>query len=290
MSNEKSKTVYADIYTVEPGYDECSRYLRPGVGGGIGAVAPKATKYYSYTGVRPSFQNFSIDDPGKATFGPLLGDFLSMMNYVDEDVRFYCTTSRENVTNYVRSYLECFFTSSQARGLESAMSNYLRKHNVLESGYTQNVVLGTPFYNDIFYETSWMAAQSLFSGRNINSLQRSFMNIRGFDSSFPAGKAFVNYFDGAQCLNFYFDAPNECCRMDDTLFIVSKDFHCSRHDFEQSVQPFILFLSNWSLVLACYLCMHSFGQCAFGIYWETGGLALLQERQKRAWWSSKYRR
>ncbi|WP_308622538.1 hypothetical protein [uncultured Enorma sp.] len=274
---------HGDIYTVEPGYDECAKYLSILSRGGIGALSPLGTKYYDYDGFMPSLDNISSSSPDEVVFGPSLRDFLLMMDYVDEDVRFYCTTSRGKVYDYVRSYLNHFLTSEQAAEVWQKIHSYMNRHSHLESGYRANIVIGTPYFNNLFYETSWLVAQFLFSPALIESLQSSFINIRGFDPSFPSYKDFVNKFDGGETLQFFFDAPDNKCWMDDTLFIVSKDFHCSEKDFIKSLRPYVQFLSNWTLLLACILCMHAFGQCAFGIYWETGGTALVQKMQKEAW-------
>lgn len=288
-SNEQkpSRVWYGDVYTVEPGYDECAKYLSKPPRGGIGALSPTGTKYYDYRGFMPSFDNHDLSSPDKAAFGPYLRDFISMMDYADEDVRFYCTTSWDKVRDYVRDYLNHFLTNDQSFEVRQMVNEYVRRHSHLESGYRQNIVIGTPYFNDLFYSTAWCVAQSLFSPAAISSLQSSFKNIQGYNPLFPAHKAFVNYFDGGPVLRFYFDAWDDRCWMDNTLFIVSKDFHCSERDFEKSFQPYILFLSNWTLLLACYLCMHAFDQCAFGLYWETGGMAALQELQKQHWWGSR---
>lgn len=282
--SEPSRVLLGDIYTVEPGYDECAKYLSRPLRGGIGALSPTATKYYDYHGFMTSLDNRNLSSPDKAVSGPFLRDFISMMNYVDEDVRFYCVTSRGKVRNYVRNYLDYFLTSDQAAKVWQMIISYVQQHNHLESGYRENIVIGTPYFNDLFYETGWLVARCLFSSSAIESLQQSFQGIRGYDPFFPEHKVFVNYFDGGPMLRFFFDSQDDRCWMDNTLFFVSKDFHCSERDFNRSFQPYILFLSNWTLLLACYLCMHAFGQCAFGLYWETGGLSALQETQTQAWW------
>lgn len=276
------------MYTVEPGYDECAKYLSKPLRGGIGALSPTGTKYYDYHGSMSSLGNRNLTSPDKAVFGPFLRDFISMMDYVDEDVRFYCVTSRGRVRDYLRSYLDHFLTSDQAAKVWQMINSYMQQHNHLESGYRENIVIGTPYFNDLFYATSWLVARCLFSPLAIESLQKSFQIIRGYNPFSPGHQTFVNYFDGGLTLGFFFDAQDDRCWMDDTLFIVSKDFHCSEKDFNKSFQPYILFLSNWTLLLACYLCMHAFGQCAFGLYWETGGMSILQETQKQAWWESRH--
>lgn len=59
-------------------------------------------------------------------------------------------------------------------------------------------------------------------------------------------------------------------------------FYCSLHDYENFIRPYILFLSNWSLLLGVYLSMRVFGQCAFVVCWETTNgvdLNLLRSRE-----------
>lgn len=281
------ETMIADVYTVEPGYQECDRYLRRGIGGGIGALEPILTKYYSFTRLYTSEVNENVSSPSQAQFGPNLGDFLCLMDYVDEDVRFYCTTSKSKVRDYVRAYLEYYLTPGQADEIKWIINSYLKQHNHFESGYKENIVIGTPFFNDLFYATAWKVAECFFAQGEIDSLSQSFLRIPGNRPGRPRYRQFVSYLDSCREAYFQFDVFGDQCYLDKNVTVVSKVFHCSRDQYERSFRPYILFLSNWTLVLATYLCMRSFGQCAFGIYWETGGLALSQEMQRRNWLSSR---
>lgn len=275
-----SRVLLGEVYTVEPGYDECSRYLSRPLRGGIGALSPMATKYYDYQGFMSSFGDLG------GYGSPSLRDFVDMMDYVDEDVRFYCTADKQKVRECIKAYLDGFLTSAQAQEIRQIINAYLSQHSFVESGYKENIVVGTPFFNNLFYATSWRVAQDLFSPSAISSLQFSFQRLRGYDPTYSPSKAFVNLLDGGPVMQFFFDVGDGQCRMDDTVFLVSKDFHCSDREYRRSFEPYVLFLSTWSLMLACWMCMHEFGQCAFGLYWETGGMALLQKQQTSAWWKT----
>ena len=287
--NEPSKVLLGSAYKMEPGYDECARYLLRPLCGGIGVLSGMAEFYDYHAEGSPSLQNAFCESPSSAAYGPFLGDFLAMMDYVDEDVRFFCMTDRSRMREYINSYLEDLLRGVYVDEIWQMIGAHLARHTCSESGYRQNIVVGTPYFNDLFYSTSWKAAQALFSPDAISSLQSLFKFIRGYNPVVPAHKAFVFYFDGGQNLRFFFDARDGQCRMDDTLFMVSKDFHCSENEYKQSFEKYVLFLSNWSLILACWMSMHEFGQCAFGLYWETGVMALCQRMRREEWWRTHRR-
>lgn len=277
------KVLHGAVYTIEPGCTECAKYLSVLRGGGIGArtVTAKCYDYTSFSWTSPEYDLLPTSD---AMWRPHLRNLVSMMNYVDENVRFYCITDRHKVRNYIRDYLDAFLTKAWANEIKQMINDYLTRRNHTESGYNANIVLGTPFYNDLFYSTSWKVAQALFDSSAIDSLLTSFRFIRGHNPKLPDFKTFVNRFDGGETIKFFFDVDDGQCRLDDTWFLISKDFHCSKNEYQKSLAPYILFLSNWTLLLACWLCMHEFGQCAFGLYWESGVLELPQMQQSYEWW------
>lgn len=221
-----------------------------------------------------------------------------MMDHVDENVRFYCMTDQSRLRRYIDRYLKEYLNYAQAEEVWQIIDSYLARHTCAESGYRANVVIGTPFVNDLYYQTSWKAAQALFSSDAISSLQSSFRFLDGYNPMVPPQKTFVICFDGGLSLRFYFDVPDGQCRVDNTisqqftnnfsntLLIQSKDFHCSAKEYDKSLRRYILFLSNWMLILSCWMSMHEFGQFAFGLYWETGTVGLLQKQQHNKWWQT----
>lgn len=283
-----SKVLSGDVYTFGPGRLECMKHPSETWGGGIG-LRTSSAKCYDYTSFSKARLSCDCLSASDAICMPHLRNFVSMMGYVDEGVRFYYTTDRPRVRRYVRDYLDAFLTAAHANEIEDMIDDYLSWHGHAGSGYDMDIVVGTLFFNDLFYSTSWKAAQALFTEDAINSLLSSFPLIRGDNPLLPYFKTFVNRFDGGETLRFVFDVDDGRCRLDDTLFVFSKDFHCSENEYQRSLAPYTLFLSNWTVILACWMCMHEFGQCAFGLYWETGNLAILQEGQREAWQRTHHR-
>lgn len=250
---EHGAVLVGDMFTVEPGQEECSKFLNSSIVGGIGAQTLDV-KYYDY-------EDFEAT-PGSVR------EFVNIMTFVDDDVRYYCTTSASEIAQYLRYYLELFLSDAEAYRVNRIIDRYAAEHNHFDSGFRNNIVVGTPFFNDIFYASSWEVASSLFSFEEIHSLQKSMRRIRS--SNLPIQKYFVNVFDGACRFVFEFNELNDECALMSMDFWEGTTFSCPRRSFEASLKPYIYFLSNWTLVLASYLCAIIFGQCAFGLYWETG--------------------
>jgi len=250
---EHGAVLVGDVFTVEPGQEECSKFLKSNIIGGIGAQTLDV-KYYDY-------EDFEAT-PGSVR------EFVDAMTFVDDDVRYYCTTAASEIAEYLRYYLELFLSDSEAFRVHHIIDRYTWKHNHFDSGFRNNIVVGTPFFNDIFYTSSWAVASSLFSLEEIHSLQESMRRIRS--SNLSIQKYFVNVFDGARKFEFEFNETSNECALVSIDFWEGTTFSCPKHSFEASLKPYIYFLSNWTLVLASYLCAITFGQCAFGLYWETG--------------------
>ena len=97
----------------------------------------------------------------------------------------------------------------------------------------------------------------------------------------PTWKVFVNEFD-SDCFEFEMSRSNNSVQLAQQQKLIGMHWYikCSERDYQKSFKPYILFFSNWTLLLLCLLAGEKFGQCAFGIYWETGRLA---QRQGGYW-------
>ena len=73
--NEPSKVLLGSAYKMEPGYDECVRYLPRPLCGGIGVLSGMAEFYDYHLGGSPSPRNVLCESPSDAVYGPFLGDF-----------------------------------------------------------------------------------------------------------------------------------------------------------------------------------------------------------------------
>jgi len=259
MANKK--LLDSDRYTVEPGVDECRSKLNPGVnGGGIGSMDSTGTKYYDYY--------HGLDAPGS------LQHFLNTLTTVEDDVTYYCATSYGAIKSYVTNYLSLFVSSGKAKEIIDRCEYYSRTHSHDEEAFflRRTIAVGTRFFNDIFYESAWAVAQELFPASlrsNLtNQLTTKYMGV----SQLPGWKIFVNTFDN-DCFEFEFTRSDNNVRIPTQLRKFPGTpwhYECSEHDYANSFRPFIYFLSNWTLLLLCLLAGEKFGQCAFGIYWETG--------------------
>lgn len=244
-------------YTVEPGVDECRAILNPGTnGGGIGSLNAIGTKYYDF------YRGENV--PGS------LRHFLNTLAPVEDDVTYYCSTSYYAIKNYVTDYLARFVPASDARKIVTWIEQYSQsnKHDAEAAFLKRTIAVGTKFFNTIFYETSWEIAKKLFPEPLLVNCCKFLMSYR--ESQLPAYKLFVNEFD-SDCFAFDMFMDDNCASLDyRPTKTIGTPWHilCSERDYEKSFEPYILFLSNWTLLLLCLLAGEKFGQCAFGIYWE----------------------
>ena len=272
MSYAKSERRDSWRYTVEPGVDECRSKLNPGTnGGGIGSLDSMGTKYYDF------YQG--ADRPGS------LIHFLSTLTTVEDDVTYYCATSYNAIKSYVTSFLSTYIPASKARLIVERCEQHSRTHSHDEEAFflRRTIAVGTRFFNEIFYETAWEVAQELFPSPLLMKCTGQLENKYWGYSQLPGWKLFVNEFDSDSYEFELSKANNEVCIPNERRKFIGTPWHieCSERDFEKSFKPYIYFLSNWTLMLLFLLAGEKFGQCAFGVYWETGTLAWLQSSRRR---------
>ena len=252
--------IWGDRYTVEPGVTECRSLLRFPRGGGFGAKDPIGTKYYNYRG-----NNESVS----------LDALLDLMQHVDDDVRYYCTTNAASIEHFLWEYLNYYAGKGCADSVILRINGHLASRNHADSGFSSNIVVGTAYFNDIFYETARAVADQMLSSAVVDACYSQYLrecaaNPRYY--SYPFDKWLVNLFDSNEsvrqkpCLGNEIGIPS--VRFGDL------EISCPERVWESSIGPYVYFLSNWTLLLGVYLCVRVFGQCAFGIYWETGYRAL----------------
>lgn len=249
-------------YTVEPGFPECGHILASHKGGGLGSARP-LTRYF----------NFFDND-----LSPL-GDFLRIMQRAGSQGRHeaYCTSSLDEVDAYIGKYLGTFLNATPygehvIREIHEHLREFPMRQDYFRSeSYRENMVMHSRFFQDFFYDSAHMVAAELVPDKLLDSCCSAF----GLPVAPMAEDAeeFVERLSSNPKYRIYTDVPSGSFRavfgansMDD--FVLGPAFHCSLHDYENYIRPYILFLSNWSLVLGVYLALRVFGQCAFVLCWE----------------------
>lgn len=261
MISQTPKMLKSWRYTVEPGIDECREFLKYGTGGGgIGSLDGPVTKYYDYYGNDDSFGS--------------LRHFLNTLDTVKDDVIYYYSCSYGFIKDYVIRYLSLFVSESRAIEIANYCEQHSRTHQHDEEArfLRRTVAVGTRFFNEVFYESSWMVLEELFPLH----LRQDCMNWikRNRVYPIPTWKKLIVELDSD---SFEFDTPLHCMNVtmaqDQKTIGQPWRITCSSQAYEESFKPFILFVSNWTLLLLCLLAGEKFGQVAFGIYWETGPFA-----------------
>ena len=268
MQYAKTERLDSWRYTVEPGVDECRSKLNPGNnGGGIGSLDSMGTKYYDFYQMK--------DEPGS------LRHFLNTLVPVEDDVTYYCARSYGAIKSYVTNYLSLFVSSSDAKEIVDRIEWHSKthRHDAEAAFLYRTIAVGTQFFNEILYDTSWTMAQKLFPAPLLSNCT-DFL-ARNRTSQLPTWKVFVNEFD-SDCFEFEMSRSNNSVQLAQQQKLIGMPWYikCSERDYQKSFKPYILFFSNWTLLLLCLLAGEKFGQCAFGIYWETGRLA---QRQGGYW-------
>ena len=246
-------------YTVEPGFHACNRYLSGRQVGGIGALN-QVDKLHDYEGYE--------EYPG-------LSEFLDLLTYVDGEYPSYYVTSAEDVNYYFVSYIMRFLEITGSISCVSlfvdAFRNNVAAYDPRQFGY--HIVMGEPFFNFVFYQLSYMMALELLDRGRMEAC------LEDLGPSNLTGKQrLVNEFDHFKRCAFVFDAPDGSFRSEHRESAVEERlygpvYHCSEHDFNRYWKPYVLFLSNFSIILAVALAVNLFGECTFTLGWEYGRFA-----------------
>ena len=203
---------------------------------------------------------------------PGLSNFLDTLSFVDGTYPSYYTTSPREMDVYFRGYISRFFPYKDSTSFEYIMAETLEQHLSTFDPYSDgsNIVMGRDFYNSIFYRLSFMMALELIPHELITKCM-----IDLGPSSLPKEKRFVNEFDHFEKCTFIFDYPDGCFHAEDCYAnaiderLYGPIYHCSKRDYENYWKPYVLFLSNFSLILGVMMATDLFGECAFTIGWES---------------------
>lgn len=251
----QSEVLVSIPYTIETGFPECQPYVPRHSVGGIGS-ANRFEKYHDYE-----------DDDY-----PRLSDFLDTLTFVDGKYPSYCSSSVDDMNYYFVSYMREFASDPLDYTLRFVISQMMAQHydafGATPQEYQHNIVIGTPYYNFIFYKIAWLVALDRIPLELIDEC------VGKLDlGSLSQEKRFVNEFDHIFRARFVFDVADGCFDVShlpnyQDERIEGPVFHCSEGDYRKYWKPYIMFLSNFSLILAANLATNIFGQCAFTLGWE----------------------
>ena len=255
-------------YTIEPGYLACNRFLPRRSMGGIGVIN-QLDKFHDYE---------DADYPG-------LSDFLDALTYVDGEYPSYFTLSKDEMNHYFVRYMRNFASDEMDYTflalITSAMVDHYNAYDEIGGDqYFPNIVIGSDYYNFIFYKIATLVAFDIFP---YDLLQTCFRDFG--PSKLTKEKRFINEFDHFKRCTFVFDCP------EGNFHAVSRAndigerkygpiYHCSENDYKKFFKPYIHFLSNFSLILGANLATNIFGQCAFTLGWEKGQSSIDLPRDK----------
>ena len=253
-------------YTVEPADVECKPYFKwdPGrrrrnEGGGIGQYLSQrslfdyeAKGYPSLTEFLDHFvfvgpidkqedRNWAARQPGTKHY--------AYPSYFADDI--------EDIRSYVSQYVDSFAKGAGKEVLE-AIDNY---QGSFDSGYFgSNVVMFENYFERIFTSCSQIVAKRLFSESLMNSIHTSTDGgiVQCFERLYEQKIFFIERQDVFHIDEYspYGLRPKGC--------IV-----CCKKDYFSSIKPYIVFLSNFRLVLASYIALKRYGQCHFSLCWQT---------------------
>lgn len=257
-------------YTVEPADEECWSCLnkdeyttwKRDISGGIGM-------YY---------QHIKMYDYGWSDY-PALSDFLDQLVYVEPTKELspeqrrnhfggnktgaypsYYSNDIAAIRSFLVKYIEAFASGASGDVL-AAIENY---HGSFDTRYFgRNIVLHERYFEGIFHRSSLIVANYLFEEPLLNSMISDI------------GKGdFIDAFERLWRIELFFIDCPRLFHFDNYLsyggiFKEEKCFVCSRMDYYSSIKPFVLFLSNFRLVLSTYMAISLYGQCHFSICWET---------------------
>lgn len=255
-------------YTIEPGYQACNQFLPRRNAGGIGVIN-QLDKFHDYE---------DADYPG-------LSEFLDELTYVDGEYPSYFTLSKDDMNHYFVRYMRNFASDKMDFTFQMLVSDAMINHyNAYDEmggdQYYPNIVIGSDYYNFIFYKIATMVALDIFPH---DLLQTCFQDLG--PSKLTEEKRFVNEFDHFKRCTFLFDRPDGSFHavsrangIDERIY--GPIYHCSEKDYEKYFKPYILFLSNFSLILGANLATNIFGQCTFTLGWERGQFSTDLPRDK----------
>lgn len=243
-------------YTIQSGFHGWGSVMPYGTAGGISALN-QVEKLHDY-------EKYS-DYPG-------LSEFLDKLTFVDGDYPGYYTTSADTMNFLFLNYITRFSPNKENWSFQSLISDSLIMH-IQEYGpdinnYQDDIILGSEYFNFIFYKLAWMVAINAIPEDLIDTIIRDCGPTQLEDY-----KRFVNEFDHFSKCTFVFDLPDGQFHAEHRANGVEERakgpiYHCSKGDFEKYLRPYTLFLSNFTLILAVTLAANIFGQCAFTIGWE----------------------
>lgn len=242
-------------YLIDPAQGACRAYLARE--DGTGGISSKGPIFYN------DFFAGACDEGGRSQPGSVYDFLSSVMNEAGQGL--YYTLSYVTVHEYVKRYLDLYLPTA-SWPMMSLIEDHVANFPARMLSQQKNILIGEPYFNDLFYSTGGLAATALFEPRDLANLSNSLNRI---SHKLEFTKFFVNMFDGKKGHRFQFAADPASISFvkEDTL---SSTWQCTQQQCEDAFLPYILFLSTWTLVLATLLCVGAFGQCAIRFTPYTG--------------------
>ena len=209
-----------------------------------------------------------------------LVDFLDTLSCVEGEYTSYFTKSENEVSEYVRGYLTEFLKASPCsrETVNSLMERFeefpMRCDYFENEQYRESMVMGTDFFNDFLYASAFRVASKIIPYDLLSNCMVALGYSPSVEQAFASGgfRYLVNLLSDCPKYRFYTDFPDfefgaEVGAHWGTIRADGMALYCSAHDYENYIRPYILFLSNWWLLLGVYLAVRVFGQCTFTLIW-----------------------
>ena len=177
-----------------------------------------------------------------------------------------CCQSYGTVEDALYDYLATYTWPQKCSEIVDFIRFYIKNTNLspLEL-HLNDVIIGERFFNDLFYQSALMVAETILTPQLIDSMLVCIQSTPVLLSpSSPIQYALISQLDEAERHVFRTDLDDGKFEEEEFLRDV-RYWRCSQHDLQTRILPLILFISNWSLVLGAYLAVAEFGSSAFTV-------------------------
>ena len=176
------------------------------------------------------------------------------------------TKSFEEVRTGLYDYLGTYVWPQKCSAIVDLIDSNARASTKISKWELQHrdITIGWEYFNDIFYLTVLEVADALLTEKLKKSMFDSIPVQEVLTGHARPQNALITQFDEAQLHEF-------CVCLEDGEFgrdwqsRPERHWRCSSADLQTRILPLILFVSNWSLVLASYLTVLHYGSLAITV-------------------------